>query len=83
MSSRSEIVNRIAEDLDITKKLADHVLLTVTAALQAQLDNKGQAVLPTWGRFKVVDRSARQGRNPRTGVAIDIPAKQVVKFKTF
>ena len=43
---------------------------------------KGETVrLVNFGTFKVVARKARKGRNPRTGEAIDIPAKNVVRFK--
>ena len=33
-----------------------------------------------FGTFKVVDRKARKGRNPRTGEAVQIPASKAVKF---
>ncbi len=35
-----------------------------------------------WGKFEVVEKAAREGRNPRTGETIKIPAKKAVKFKT-
>lgn len=34
-----------------------------------------------WGKFEVVEKAARKGRNPKTGEEIDIPAKKAVKFK--
>ena len=34
-----------------------------------------------WGKFEVKDTPARVGRNPKTGVEVEIPAKKVVKFK--
>lgn len=36
--------------------------------------------LPNFGTFKIVERSARKGRNPATGEEIDIPASKAVKF---
>ena len=42
---------------------------------------KGDAVSITgFGSFKVIDRKARKGRNPRTGKEIKIPASKAVKF---
>lgn len=38
-------------------------------------------VLVGFGSFTIAERSARQGINPRTKEAIEIPAKKVVKFK--
>lgn len=34
-----------------------------------------------WGKFEVVEKAARNGRNPKTGEEVAIPAKKVVKFK--
>ena len=34
-----------------------------------------------WGKFEVVEKAARMGRNPKTGEAIQIEAKKAVKFK--
>ncbi|WP_319543184.1 HU family DNA-binding protein [uncultured Pseudodesulfovibrio sp.] len=43
---------------------------------------KGEKVVVTgFGTFEVVERKAKTGRNPRTGVAIPIPATKAVKFK--
>ena len=48
----------------------------ITGALK-----KGDAVSVTgFGSFKVIDRKARKGRNPRTGKEIKIPASKAVKF---
>jgi DNA-binding protein HU-beta len=83
MSNRSDLVSTIATSLDITKKLADEVLVTVTSAAQTQLATNGEVVFPGFGRLRVETRQARKGHNPKTGEAIDIPAKQVIKFKPF
>jgi DNA-binding protein HU-beta len=60
-----------------------------TAALvQAVFDSLATAIrdgkrfsFPGFGTFNVKDRAARQGRNPRTGEAIQIPASRTVSFK--
>lgn len=56
--------------------------------LDAVLDNLGKALadgetvsFSGFGSFSVASRAARQGRNPRTGAAVSIPASKVVKFK--
>lgn len=40
----------------------------------------GEILLPGLGKLKAVVMPPRKGRNPRTGEAIDIPARRVVKF---
>ena len=43
--------------------------------------SSGQFVVPGLGKAVKANRKARTGRNPRTGEAIQIPAKTVVKFR--
>lgn len=59
------------------KKTGGEALDLITQALR-----RGEDVdLYNFGSFKVVDRPARVGKNPRTGEAVQIPAKKVIKFK--
>jgi nucleoid DNA-binding protein len=83
MSNRSKFAEIISEILGVSKKEGDVVLQGVTLALKKQLTVEGEAVLPGFGRMKLETRAARRGHNPKTGEPIDIPSKQVVKFKTF
>lgn len=55
----------------------DAVLDTITATLKAG----DEITLVGFGKFLVRRREARQGRNPRTGEAIDIPAANMPSFK--
>lgn len=83
MSTRNNLVAKIADSIGSSKKDADDLLLKLVSALQDQLSQEGQTVLPGFGRFKVVTRPARKGHNPKTKEVIDIPQRQVVKFNTF
>lgn len=78
--NKSELINHISEDADISKAAA-------ARALNSFIDNvgnsitKGQTVsLIGFGTFSQKKRAARAGRNPQTGVAIKIAAAKVVKF---
>ena len=77
--NKGDLVNEVSKVLT-TKKEAqaavDCVLSSITKAL-----GKGDSVsLIGFGRFKVVDRKARKGRNPQTGEEIYIAASKVPKF---
>jgi DNA-binding protein HU-beta len=76
---------------ELVKSLKDRAKLATNAQAEAAHDaliavlgdalEKGEAVTLTgFGSFKVVDRAARTGRNPRTGKEIKIPASKAVKF---
>ena len=78
--NKSELVAYMAEQAGISKKDAE-------AALNAFIDGvtdavkKGDSVtLVGFGTFKSSERSARKGRNPRTGAELDIPAMRVPSF---
>lgn len=79
--NKAELINAMASDSGLTKvdarKALDSFVKSTTEALE-----KGERVaLVGFGSFTVVKRAARMGRNPKTGVEMQIPAKKVVKFK--
>jgi len=83
MSNRSQFAALIAESLGKSNAEGDQILVAVTAALKKHLQAEGEAVFPGLGRMMLVTRAPRRGHNPKTGEAIQIPAKQVLKFRTF
>jgi DNA-binding protein HU-beta len=79
--TKKELVNAIAADAGLTIKDAGKALNSFVASF-AKAMKKGQRIqLPGLGTFKVAKRSARSVRNPRTGAKLNVPAKNVVKFK--
>ena len=63
------------------KSALDDLLDTLGRMVGESLELDGEITLPRIGKFSVVERAARTGRNPRTGEAIEIPARRVVRFK--
>lgn len=79
--NKSDLVDVIVESAGISKNIAvktlDKILESITHALK-----KGEDVaLIGFGTFKVNERKARSGRNPKTGEALQIPASNVATFK--
>ena len=77
--TKSQIAASLAESVGITKKQAVIALESITAL--AYKHAKNSFTLPGLGKLVLVNRKARQGRNPATGAVIQIPAKKVVKFR--
>jgi integration host factor beta subunit len=79
--TKADLVDEIAERTGLTKKdvaeTVDEFLASVTRALEAgkHIEIRG------FGTFKVKDRKARIARNPRTGDAVQVPARRVPVFK--
>jgi DNA-binding protein HU-beta len=79
--NKQELIDAIAKSADISKAAAGRALDGAMMAIKASL-KKGQMVtLVGFGTFYIGKRSARTGRNPRTGAAIKIKAARVPKFR--
>ena len=77
--SKSQLAAAIAEKAEISKKQAVEILENIAAL--AYKHAKDTFTLPGIGKLVLKDRAARMGRNPKTGEAIQIKAKRVVKFR--
>ncbi len=60
----------------------DAVVSALTGRLSKGNDKERVLRLPELGTFQMKKRKARTGRNPQTGKAIKIPAKNVVAFRS-
>lgn len=79
---RSELVALLAKDNpDLSGKEVDRVVDTFFDSISNQLAAGGRVELRGFGAFSTRARTARTGRNPRTGDAVDVNAKRVPYFK--
>lgn len=79
--NKSELINHIAASAGISKTQATTALQAVETGVIDTLANGGEVTLVGFGTFKVTDRAARTGRNPKTGEEIQIAATKVPSFK--
>ena len=79
--TQSQLVKYLAEQCEVSNKLAKHMIDTLAATAVKEVKKTGMFVIPGLGKLVRVDRKARMGRNPATGATISIPAKKVVKFR--
>ncbi len=79
--NKQDVVAAVARSSGISKASADDAVDTIFSAITDAL-RKGEDVrLVGFGTFSTRRRAAHQGRNPRTGEAIQIPASTLPKFK--
>lgn len=78
--NKGELVDYIAEDLDVSKALADRFVNSFTEAVCTNVRKDG-VKLAGFGTFGSTKRKARVGRNPQTGEEIKIPSRWVPTFK--
>ncbi len=79
--NKTELINAVAAKAEITKADAQKIGDAVFDAINEGLVAGGKAILPGFGSFEVRNRTARVGRNPRTGEQIKIAAARVPAFK--
>lgn len=79
--TKAELVEKIYAKADLpTKTRAEEALDAVISCLQEALAAGETVTFTGFGSFKVTERAERNGRNPRSGEPITIPACKVVKF---
>lgn len=85
-AKKEDLVNEVQlllkdDGLDINKKETGLVVDAVVDSIIGLTGEAGELKLIGFGTFEVRERAARKGRNPRTGVEIEIPASKSPAFK--
>ena len=78
--TKADLVKTFAAEEGITNVEGAKRLEAVFDFVHGQISYDKAFIWPGFGRFKVVDRKARNGRNPHTGETIRIAAKKIVQF---
>jgi DNA-binding protein HU-beta len=79
--NKAQLIDAIAAKAQLTKVDAKKAVDAFIGVTAASLKKGDRLALIGFGSFSVTKRSARTGRNPRTGAALKIPAKKIVRFK--
>src|SRR5467141_129209 len=78
--TKADLVDQVAETVQLPKSTIDTVLTQCLQSIMAALQAGETVALRGFGRFRLRQRSARAGRNPRTGDTVPIPAKAAPTF---
>jgi len=75
------LVQATAEGAQLTKADAKRAINALIAFIKDKVDEDTDIRIADFGIFSLKSKAARTGRNPQTGEAVSIPAKQVLSFK--
>ncbi|HHP7231386.1 MAG: HU family DNA-binding protein [Xenococcaceae cyanobacterium MO_207.B15] len=78
--NKGELVDRIAQRATVTKKQADAVLSAAIETIMEAVSEGDKVTLVGFGSFEPRARKEREGRNPKTGEKMSIPATTVPAF---
>ena len=79
--NKTELIAAVAEKAELSKKDAEKAVKAFTDVVSEELVNGGKIQLVGFGTFEVSERAAREGRNPKSGEVMNIPASKTPKFK--
>jgi DNA-binding protein HU-beta len=79
--NKNELIAEVADSADLSKADAAKAVDAVFDSITNVLKSGGDVRLVGFGTFSVAARAASEGRNPRTGEKIAIPASKLPKFK--
>lgn len=79
--NKTELVNAVAEKADFSKKDADNAVAAVLDSITDALAQGDKVQIVGFGTFEVRARAEKQGRNPKTGEAMIVPASNLPAFK--
>ena len=78
--TKADLIDALATEAKLPKRQATEVVDLVLDQITSALRRGDRVALTPFGSFVVRSRSARAGRNPKTGDKIEIPARNVPAF---
>ncbi|MEM1240697.1 MAG: HU family DNA-binding protein [Cyanobacteria bacterium P01_H01_bin.26] len=78
--NKGELVDKVSEKASVTKKQADAVISAAIESIMEAVSSGEKVTLVGFGSFEPRHRKEREGRNPKTGDTMVIPATTVPAF---
>ena len=79
--TKAELVEEVSRSAQVTKKQAEEIVQTVFETIVESLRLGRKVELRGFGSFRIRNRGARVGRNPKTGNRVEVPPKRIPYFK--
>ncbi len=78
--TKAELVDSLAEETELSKRVVGELVDLFLDEIKEALAKGDKVALIPFGSFVVRDRKKREGRNPKTGAKLMIPARRVPAF---
>src|SRR2546422_11101956 len=79
--TKADLVEEVSRVTELTRKDSEVIVDTLFGSVIKALKNGDKLEVRGFGSFRVRQRNARVGRNPKTGEKVEVPAKRVPYFK--
>ena len=79
--TKAQLIDEVARAADLSRKQSEQIIDIFFQSIVSALEKGEKIELRGFGSFRIRHRNARQGRNPKTGEAVAVPAKRIPYFK--
>jgi integration host factor subunit alpha len=79
--TKAEVITKISEDMELDKKTATQIVEQLMEIIKSTLESGEDVMISGFGKFCVVQKNKRKGRNPATGDDLMLDARNVLTFK--
>jgi len=79
--TKADLIDEVAKGSELSKKDAEVIVQAVLDSIIGSLKGGDKVELRGFGSFRLRERASREGRNPKTGEKVFVPAKKVPYFK--
>lgn len=79
--NKAELIEKLAKQVNLSKAQSEECLSTILEIIQSSVSAGEEVKLVGFGTFDQSQRKPRKGRNPKTGVEVEIPATTVPRFR--
>jgi len=79
--TRVDLIEEVSRVIEMSRKDSEVILEAILDGIARSLIAGDKVEIRGFGSFRIRERQGRIGRNPKTGVRVDVPAKRVPYFK--
>ena len=79
--TRADLIEEVSRVIEMSRKDSEVILEAILDGIARSLIAGDKVEIRGFGSFRIRERQGRIGRNPKTGVRVDVPAKRVPYFK--
>ena len=79
--TRADLIDKLSKAFSFTERESEYIITTIFETMTEALVRGEKVELGGFGSLRIRHRKPRAARNPKTGAAVDVPPKRVLKFK--
>ncbi len=79
--TKADLVEKVARTIKLTKKETEVIVGIIFQSITDSLSDGHKVEIRGFGSFRIRERNAKIGRNPKSGERVEVPAKKVPFFK--